>query len=137
MKKLLIITALLLFAGIVFGQTLQKGNLIGVHVLTVTLKPDVTMDQYINFLNDKYVPGFEELFKGFNLFVMKGIRGENKDSIGLLFQAKDEATRNLYNNDDGSPTELGNKLWEKLEPVFSEMDKLGTWASDYTDWVLQ
>ena len=68
---------------------------------------------------------------------MKGIRGENKDSIGLLFQAKDEATRNLYNNDDGSPTELGNKLWEKLEPVFSEMDKLGTWASDYTDWVLQ
>ena len=137
MKKVLVFTALLLFAGIAFGQTLKKGNLIGVHVVTVELKPDVTMEQYIKFLSEKYIPEFEKLYEGYHLFTMKGIRGENKGSIGFLFQLKDEATRNLYNNDDGSPTDLGNQLWEKFKPVFSEMEKLGTWASDYTDWVIQ
>ena len=68
---------------------------------------------------------------------MRGIRGENKDSFGFLFHAKDEETRNLYNNDDGSMTELSIKLWEKIEPVWNEMEKLGTWSSTYTDWILQ
>ena len=137
MRKVLIVTALLLFTGIASGQTLKKGNLIGVHVVTLELKPDVTMEQYIKFVNEKYIPEFEKLFEGYHLFIMKGIRGENKGSIGFLFQTKDEATRNLYNNDDGSSTELADKLYEKMEPVWNEMDKLGTWNSKYTDWILQ
>ena len=106
MRKLLFITALILFASITFSQPLQKGNLIGVHVITVTLEPDVTMDQFLKFFSEKYIPEFEKTFKDWKLFAMKGIRGEHKNSIGLLFQIKDEATRNLYNNDDGTSTEL-------------------------------
>jgi hypothetical protein len=32
-------------AGITYGQSIQKGNLIGTHVVTVTLNPGVTMEK--------------------------------------------------------------------------------------------
>ena len=137
MRKLFVITALLLFAGITFSQPLQKGNLLGIHVITVTLEPDVTMDQFLKFYSEKYIPELEKTFEDWKLFVMKGIRGEHKNSIGLLFQIKDEATRNLYNNDDGTSTELAKKMFEELEPVYNELKELGTWTFSYTDWILQ
>ena len=114
MRKLLVITILLLFVGVAIGQSLKKGNLIGVHVITVELKPGVTMEEYVKFFNEKYIPEAEKAFEGINLFIMKGIRGVNKDSFGFLYHAKDEETRNLYNNDDGSLTELANKLLEQV-----------------------
>ena len=69
MRKLLVITALLLFAGIAFGQTLQKGNLIGVHVITFDLKPGVTVDQVIDFFDEKNKPAWENANKMFDLYL--------------------------------------------------------------------
>ena len=60
MKKLFIITALLLFAGLAFGQTLQKGSLIGVHLVKVELKTGTTMDQYIKFFNENTKPAWKK-----------------------------------------------------------------------------
>ncbi len=50
MRRLILTTALVLLAGITFGQTLKKGVILGVHHMTITLEPDVTMDQYLDFL---------------------------------------------------------------------------------------
>ena len=137
MKKLVLATALLFLVGITSAQTIEKGNLIGLHVVKVELASGVTMDEYIDFMNDKYIPEFERIFKGFNLFVMKGIRGEHKGELGFLFHAKDEATRNQYNNDDGSPTELSKKLRVEIEPLWNKLEELGKWDSVYTDWIIQ
>jgi hypothetical protein len=137
MRKLIFITVLCLIAGVSFAQTLKKGNLIGVHVITVELEEGVTMDEFVSHYNDKYIPEFEKVFEGFQLFIMKGIRGEHKDSIGLLFQIKDEKTRDQYFNDDGSSSELMIKLWEKFAPTAEEINKLGSWSSTYTDWILK
>ena len=137
MRKLVIVTALLLFAGIAFGQTLQKGNLIGVHVLSIDLKPGVTMDQYIDFFNEKVKPAWEKAENGMTVFAIKGLRGENMNEFGMLVQYKDEATRNKAFNPDGSPSEYGNKLMEKMAPSLTEMEKLGTYTTKYTDWIIQ
>jgi len=136
MRKLLVITAFLLFAGIAFGQTLQKGNLIGLHVATIDLKPGATMDQYIDFFNEKYKPAWEKASKGMKVFVVKGLRGENVNEFGILYQFTDEAARDKYYNADGSLNELGIKFGEELAPVMAEGEKIGTIDTKYTDWLL-
>lgn len=138
MKKLILITAaLLLVAGTTFGQTLQKGNLIGTHVTTVDLKPDVTMEQYQEFYISKVIPEFEKHYTGWKVYLTKGIRGENENSIGGIVVIKSEEHRDKYYNEDGSLNELGTATNEKLKPVMEELEKLGTSTSTYTDWVIQ
>ncbi|TFH27881.1 MAG: hypothetical protein E4H10_02355 [Bacteroidia bacterium] len=136
MRKLFIIAALLLFAGLAFGQTLQKGNLIGVHVITVDLKPGATLDQYIDFFNEKGKPAWENADKGMKVFLIKGLRGENVNEFGMIVQFKDEAARNKFYNADESLTELGIKRQEELAPIMSEWEKIGTYTSTYTDWLV-
>ena len=136
MRKLLVVTALLLFAGIAFGQTLMKGNLIGVHVMSVELKPDATMDQFIDLFNKKGKPAWENAHKGVKIFLMKGLRGENVNEIGTIFQFKDEAARDQSYNADGSLNEYGQKAQEKMAPIIAEMEKIGTWTFTYTDWLV-
>ena len=136
MRKLLVITALLLFAGIAFGQTLNKGNLIGVHVLSVEFKQGATMDQFIDFFNEKTKPAWEKTHEGMKIFIMKGIRGELMNEVGLIVQFTDEAARDKSYNADGSMTEFGEKVQEKMAPIFTEMEKIGTWSSKYTDWLV-
>ncbi len=137
MKKLLILSAMMLLAGTAFGQTLQKGNLIGVHVMTIDLKPGVTMDQFKEFYVNSYIPAFEKELPGCKLFLLEGIRGENKDSFGLLFYFNSVKDRNKYFNEDGSNSALAQKASDNLAPVTEEMNKLGTATTKYTDWIIQ
>ena len=136
MKKLMIVTALLLFAGIAFGQVLQKGNLVGVHVMKVELKPGVTMDQYIEFFNEKTKPAWETAIKEMEIYPLKAIRGENDNKFGMIVIYKDEASRDKFYNDDGSQSEYGDKIMEKIAPINAEAEKLGTWTTTYTDWIV-
>jgi hypothetical protein len=136
MRKLLIITALLLFAGIAFGQTLKKGNLIGVHVMSVELKPGATMEQYVDFYNKKVIPAWEKSQEGLKIFILKGIRGEQKNEFGMIVQFTDEAARDKSYNADGSVTEFGGKVQEKMAPIIGEAEKIGTSTSKYTDWLV-
>jgi len=138
MKKLLLTAAvLLLLAGTTFGQTLQKGNLLGFHVTTVDLKPAVTIEQYQEFFISKVIPEIEKNYPGWKAYSVKGIRGENENSFGVIYVIKSEEHRDKYFNEDGSLNELGTATQEKLNPVFEELEKLGTYTSTYTDWIVQ
>ncbi len=95
------------------------------------------MDQYIDFFNEKVKPAWEKAENGMTVFAIKGLRGENMNEFGMLVQYKDEATRNKAFNPDGSPSEYGNKLMEKMAPSLTEMEKLGTYTTKYTDWIIQ
>ena len=130
------VTVFLLVAGFAFGQVLQEGNLVGVHVVKVELKPGVTMDQYIDFLNEKMKPAWEKADKGREVFLMKGIRGENNNEFGMIIIYKDEAARNKHYNEDGSSSDYGIKIAGELAPIMAEVEKLATWTSSYTDWII-
>lgn len=135
MKKLFLFTALILFSGLTFGQTIQKGNVIGTHVMTVTLNPDVTMDKFIEFFHTRMAPEIEKN-SGWKVYLIKSIRGENPDSYGLLYVIKSEKDRDKYYNPDGSDSELGKAVTEKMQPIMDEMAKLGTIDTKYTDWLV-
>jgi hypothetical protein len=137
MKKLILTAALILVVGTTFGQTFQKGNLVGHHVMTINLDPDATMNQFKDFILNKFIPESEKNFSGMKVYLAKGIRGENENSFGLFYIADSVEDRDKYWNKDGTLNELGNSAWEKLQPMIEEGEKLGTFTSTYTDWVIQ
>ena len=139
MKKLIIAAAFILLTGIVFGQPLQKGNLVGVHIVDLVLQPDVTYNQWKDFMINKYIPKLEEASEGdWAIYLLEGIRGENKNEIGLIYIVKSEAARDKYYNDDETLTELGKEFYEKLNPILEEANKFQkSFSTKYTDWIVQ
>jgi hypothetical protein len=136
MKKLIFTTAITILAGLAFGQTLQKGNLVGVHVITIELNPGVTMEQFQNFHLNTLIPEYEKLYKGWQLFLVKGIRGENINTYGWIMVAESEETRDKHYNDNGSLTEYGKAINEKMKPILDEVEKFGILKRKYTDWLI-
>ena len=137
MRKLFVITALILFAGIAFGQTVQKGSVIGLHTSVVTLNSGVTIDQYLDFFTNKLIPEFEKNFPGVKLFLVKGLNREVKGEYGKIFIIESKKVFNKYWNDDGSYTDVTAAIVEKVQPLIDEGNKLGTTTDVITDWVVQ
>ena len=137
MKKLILFTAMIFITGIAFGQALTKGTLIGTHVITVTLNPGVTMDKYMEFVKTKLLPELDKNMQGWKVYLLKGIRGEETNNFGLLYVIKSEKERDKYYNPDGSDSDAGKALNEKLKPISEELAKLGTFTTKYTDWIIQ
>ena len=137
MKKLILITALVFVIGISYGQSLEKGNLVGVHTLTITLNPGVTMEQVISYLINSYIPASEKARPEWKYYITKGVRGENNNEIGMIAVVRSEKDRDKYFNADGTIGELGLKANEKIKAYNEELNKLCTWTSKYTDWVIQ
>ena len=136
MKKLLLIVAILFIATTVYGQTLKTGNLVGVHVITIELNAGITMEQFQQFHCHTLIPEFERLYKGWQLYLAKGIRGENKNTYGWIMVAESEETRDRLYKDNGSLTEYGKEIRDKMQPVLEEVEKFGKLERTYTDWVI-
>jgi hypothetical protein len=71
------------------------------------------------------------------MILLEGKRGENANSLGWLFLFDSEEDRNKYFNEDGTTSELWDTANQKMEAINEEMNKLGTWTSVYTDWIVQ
>jgi len=119
------------------AQTLQKGNLVALHVFSIKPNPDITLNQYMDVFKNKWVPKFEESFPGLKLFVLKGNRGEYENGIGLLIIFDSIETRDKYWPKMDETSELGQQCMEKLTPINQELNKLGTWSSVRTDWMVE
>ena len=137
MKKLILFAAMILVTGIAFGQALQKGNLVGTHVITVNLQPGVTIEKFMDFYKTKVIPEIEKNTPNMKMYMVKGIRGENKESFGMMVVFKTSQERDKYYNVDGSDSEMGKSVNAKVKPVMDELLKLGTLTSKYTDWVIE
>ena len=137
MKRIALFSVMILMTLIVSGQALQKGNLVGTHILTVTLQPGVTMEKYIEFVKSKVIPEWEKNMPNVKVYLVKGIRGENSNSFGEIIVFKTAQDRDKYYNADGSQNELGNSINTKLKPVLDELAKLGSYTTKYTDWIVQ
>jgi len=137
MKKLIIAAAFFLFTGVAFGQTVQKGSVVGVHTSTVTLNSGVTLDQYLDYFTNRFIPEFEKNFPGVKLFLVKGLNREVKGEYGKIFIIESKKVFNKYWNDDGSYTDVTAAIVEKVQPLIDEGNKLGTSTDVITDWVVQ
>ncbi len=137
MKKLVFFFALLLMAGLAFGQTIKKGAVVGAYPLTITLDPDVTMNQFVDFTLNKTIPAWEKHLEGVKIFIMKGYSGDHKGGYGMIIFCESMEIYKKYWNEKGEPTELLKGLMEKeLKPIQDEQKKLGWMSWDFTDWVV-
>ena len=138
MKKLLFIAALLLFAGIASGQILKKGCVVAVSSYEVTLQPDVTMNQWLEFNRTKWVPAAEKVFPGIKIFIVMGDRGESANMYGEIWVFDSKETRDKY-----WPTEEGDTAWpegaqEILTSISNETSNYVISATrTFTDWIVQ
>jgi len=137
MKKLIIAAAFIILAGVLFGQTLQQGTILGVHHMKITLQPDVSMDQFLDVFKNKWIPEVEKHLDGWKGFIVKGNKGEYLNEYGLVWYIETMKDHDKYHKSDGSPNEVMEAIVEKLQPVIDDIAKLGSWTSTYTDWVIQ
>jgi hypothetical protein len=141
MKKIFVLIALLLFSGFTFSQTLEKGNLIGLHESKITLHPDVSYNQYKEFLLNTLFPKIEEAYKGdAKLYLIEGIRGEHLNHYGWLFVFKSVEARDKWLDDNGNlKNTISDEFWETLGDAMDEQNKyiISGIESDFTDWIVQ
>ena len=126
----------MLFAGSIIGQTLQNGNLVGVHVITIELKKGITMSEFQKFHVNKLIPEYEKNYPGWQLYLAQGLRGENQNKYGWIIIVESEEVRDKYYNDDGTITEFGQAAAEKMKPILEEAEQFGKLNRTYTDWLI-
>jgi hypothetical protein len=141
MKKSIIAAAIILLAGTAFSQTLQKGAHLGVQALTITLDPDVTMNQYLDFTLNTFIPEVEKYFPGMKAFVMGGgmeIGGseEAKVEYSIIYYFESEEVYNKFFDAEGNPNDTFMEAIEKLGPTSEKMDKLGTNSAPTLGWMI-
>jgi hypothetical protein len=139
MKKGLFSFAFALLCMFSFGQTVHKGNLLGLHFYTVNLKEGVTMEQYTKFYTGKVIPAYEKVFPGIKMALVKSLRGQDSSSLGIIYMFDSEATRNKYFNTDGTPTEVFKAGNAKLTDIGKEIDKYEASSNapdKYNDWLV-
>ena len=138
MKKLLIITALLLFAGIAFGQTLNKGSIIAVHSYEIIFQPDVTSNQFLEFMEKTYIPNFEKAFPGTTLVSLMGDRGALVNKFGGMIIFDSIELRDKYYpiaDDEGEGTGWNEEQQKTVQMLNEGMSKFViSFERTYTDW---
>lgn len=137
MKKI-ITSFLLISTSLVYCQSLQRDNLIGLHIVDVNLNEGVSMEDWKDFFVNRVIPEYEKHFmiKG---HLVKSVRGEYKDQFGLIWVFATEPTRDYYFNDDGTPNQYELEGLAKAKPIEDELKRrFGSYAVDYKDdWVVQ
>ncbi len=136
MKKLLIISAFILFTGVAFGQSMQKGGVVAIHEWTLKLKPDVTMNQFLDHWEETIVPEMEKAIPEMTALILKGIGKDNKYEYAGLYYYNSLEDLRKYWKEDGSPTEDGAAIMEKFAPLIAELSKFGEFTWSPSDWVI-
>ena len=97
MRKLFVIAALLLFAGIAFGQALKKDAVMMFNIDSeVVLKPGVSMNEYIDFLLTTVKPELEKAWPGTKFIWLKGENVERVNSIIRIWYFESTEVRDKY-----------------------------------------
>jgi len=134
MRKLLVITALVLFAGVIFGQTVEKGGTIGIHEWSLKLKPDVTMNQFLEFWESKVIPKMKKEIPEMTSLMLIGIGENNKDAFAGLYLYNSIEDFRKYWGEDGIPTEKGAAVMESYGPLLEELATFGEVTYVAKDW---
>ncbi|WP_297695321.1 hypothetical protein [uncultured Eudoraea sp.] len=127
---------LLLTSGTSIAQTFQEGNLIGVHTLRLNLNPDVTFNEYKANFKANVAPAMKEYLEA-EVYLLRSARGADANSVGIIYIYESDAVRSKYWNQDGSPSELWQTQIAKIQDIMDKNNELGTWSSDYNDWIVQ
>ena len=129
------ITALILYAGIIMGQSLQKDNVFTLHVMEVNLKAGVTMNQFLDLIYEEYIPSLNEAFPDVTFIFLGGIRGEHENQFGVLVIYESEEGLKKYWPETGVASALYEERWTAIvKPVRQKMDVLADY--EFVTWTI-
>lgn len=137
MKKLLFLAILFLATSQLFGQMLQKGNLVGLHVITMQLQPGISEEDAVKFLLEKAIPADEKAY-GVKEYLLHGIRGKYADQYGVLVVFKDEQARDKYYAENDEAKANLAKANELLKDITEEAGKYFVFSDNapvYNDYL--
>lgn len=117
--------------------TLESGNVLGVHAYEISLKEDVTAEQFEKYYNEEYIPAVEENMPGVKLYLLKGERGEYKGKYGAIIYFKSLEERDYWIPEPGTRSEKGKEAMELLQPYTDKLNEMISYKSKYTDWIIQ
>ena len=139
MKRLIFTAAfVLLYLGVSFGQTLQKGNMVKMTVVHYSLRPGATDAQLMEFIINKYIPESERILKGTEMYLAKGILGEHMNSLAFITIYESEEPHDKIKNDDDSVNEDPIILMNELGPIMIELESIATiFTPTFTTWLVQ
>lgn len=141
--KTCLLLCLLLCVGLtqLSAQTLKKDAVIAISTYSFVLKPDVTMNQFLDFYINKYIPEFEKNYLGVKMFVLMGDRGEKKNQLGEVWYFESVKVRDKY-----YPTENDTTNSDAVKAAEEKMNKdinngfskfLVSGKRVYTDWIIK
>lgn len=141
MKKTIFALVFALLCSFSFGQTILKGSLVGVHVLAPDLKEGLTMQEFADFVQNKWLPEYNKIFPDLKGYLVKSIRGQDSSSLGIIFIAKNETARNKYWTSDNTLTpavqKATDKMIENLRKGNEEFVAVLFASHIYNDWIVQ
>ena len=115
----------------------QNSPAVAIHSITITLKPGVTVNQYLDFMNNKYIPEYEKNFQGSKMHASEKNRTDKKNQyyVLVIFESL-KARDKYYMHSSGTSNEAG-VAWKKMNAITSEGSKY-IWDSIKvnTDWVI-
>ena len=135
----LILPALLMFASASEAGALETGNLFGIHVMSVKLKPGIAVTQFEDFFVHKVLPEYERQWPEIHGYLLKSFK--QSDRFAVVWRFNSVAARNKYFTADGKANALELKAREGVKPIEAELKaKFGDYTVTYTDgddWVVQ
>jgi hypothetical protein len=141
LKRLMFLALALLAWTPSYAQGLERGNLLGIHVVTVSLRPNVTMDDFKNAFVRDVLPEYEKNWPGLKAYLLKPFFGDSKNQLAIVWLFKTEADRNRNFDANGRANELEKAALKKIKPFEERLkQRYGTYTVKYTredDWVVQ
>lgn len=137
MRKLFVLTALLLIAGPSFAQTMNGDGVVMIHEYNSSMEGDA-LKNFLKDYDEKITP---LIFKHFpevkNVKWVKGVGVDNMGALAILIQYESLEDFRKYYNEDGTPTEKGGVAYGAIMPVFEELlQKYGEVTFVVRDWYI-
>jgi hypothetical protein len=141
LKRVTVFSVALLISSFGYAQGLERGNLVGVHVVKVNLNPGATIEGFISFYVREVIPEYEKSWPGLKGYLLKSFFSDSKNKIAIIWLFKTVEDRNRNFNADGTANEVERANLAKVKPIEEKLKKLyGDYTVEYThedDWVVQ
>ena len=85
MKKIAFVLILSISSLFAFGQSMEKGNLVCLHVLDITLNDGVTSQQFEDYYMNTVIPSYDQAYPGAKIYLADGFVDEYKGSLSMIW----------------------------------------------------